>query len=227
MKLAEMEMHISADFFDATSDSILIHDLDGKLIYFNETAYKTRGYTKEEFQALSIQDLETPGNSRFFDSKMRDLVNAGSATFETEDLCKEKTVVPVEIHAKVIEFDGEKLVLTVTRDISERKKIEEEKNNLLHNLGERVKELNCIYGVSRIFEKSDILPEEALPETVKLFSPAMQYPSITCARIVVENKEFSTKNFKETPWKLQAEIKANGKKTGFVGDCLPRRETYT
>ncbi len=49
IKLAEMELHIAANLFDAASDSILVHDLDGQFVYFNEAAYKTRGYTKDEF----------------------------------------------------------------------------------------------------------------------------------------------------------------------------------
>ena len=82
IKLAEMEMHISANLFDAASDSILVHDLDGRLVYFNDAAYKTRGYTREEFQALTIQDLEVPGNPRFFGARMSELLEKGEATFE-------------------------------------------------------------------------------------------------------------------------------------------------
>ena len=96
IKLAEMEMHLSANLFEAASDSILVHDLDGKIVYFNEAAYKTRGYTREEFEALKIQDLETQVNPEFFQSKMRELVKVGIANFEAYNLCKDKTVVPIE-----------------------------------------------------------------------------------------------------------------------------------
>ena len=65
IKLSEIEIHITANLFEAASESILLHDLDGKLVYFNESAYKTRGYTKEEFQKLRIQDLKKNGYPRF------------------------------------------------------------------------------------------------------------------------------------------------------------------
>jgi PAS domain S-box-containing protein len=126
MKLAETELHIAANLFGAASDSILVHDLDGKLIYFNESAYKTRGYTEEEFQALTIKDLDVPGNPRFFGDRMKELVEKGEATFEAVNLRKDKKVVPVEIHAQVIESDGRKLILSVARDISKRKATEQE-----------------------------------------------------------------------------------------------------
>jgi PAS domain S-box-containing protein len=126
MKLAETELHIAANLFGAASDSILVHDLDGKLIYFNESAYKTRGYTEEEFRALTIKDLEVPDNPRFFGDKMKELVEKGEATFEAVNLRKDKKVVPVEVHAQVIESDGRKLILSVARDISKRKAAEQE-----------------------------------------------------------------------------------------------------
>jgi PAS domain S-box-containing protein len=125
IKLAEMEMHIAANLFDAASDSIIMHELEGRIVYFNEAAYKTRGYTKDEFQELGVQDLEAPDNPRFFGSRMRELLDKGEATFEAVNLRKDNTVMPVEIHAQVIESDGRKLVLSVARDITERKRIEE------------------------------------------------------------------------------------------------------
>ena len=125
IKQAEMEMHIAANLFGAASDSILVHDLDGKLVYFNEAAYRTRGYTRDEFQALTIRDLEVPDNPRFFGTRLNKLVELGETTFEAYNLCKDKTVLPVEVHAQLIESNGRKLVLSVARDISERKAAEE------------------------------------------------------------------------------------------------------
>jgi PAS domain S-box-containing protein len=125
LKLAEMEVHISANLFEAASDSIMVHDLTGKLVYFNEAAYKTRGYTKQEFQTLNIQDIELPGDPKFFGSKMKELLKFGEATFEAVNLRKDRSVFLVEIHAQLIDFDDQKLILSTVRDISERKVAEE------------------------------------------------------------------------------------------------------
>ncbi len=125
MKLAEMELHIAANLFDAASDSILVHEMDGKLVYFNEAAYKTRGYTRDEFQGLNIKDLEAPENPKFFRAQLSNLMNNGEATFEVANLRKDKTAFTVEVNARVIESDGRKLVLSVSRDISKRKQAEE------------------------------------------------------------------------------------------------------
>ena len=125
IKQAEMESQVAATFFDAASDSILVHDLDGHIVYFNEAAYKTRGYTREEFQTLTINDLEVPGNPRFFGAKMNELLEKGQARFEALNLCRDKKTIPVEVHAQAVVFDEEKLILSVARDISERNAAQE------------------------------------------------------------------------------------------------------
>ena len=124
-KLAEMKLHIAANLFGAASDSIIVHDLEGRIVYFNESAYKTRGYSRDEFQTLTIKDLETPDNPRFFEDRMKELFEKGEATFEAVNLRKDKKVLPVEIHAQVIDSDDRKLILSVARDISKRKAAEE------------------------------------------------------------------------------------------------------
>jgi PAS domain S-box-containing protein len=56
---------------------------------------------------------------------MKTLRENGEGTFETYNLLKDLTVVPFEIHARIIEFDGRNLVLSIARDISQRKADEE------------------------------------------------------------------------------------------------------
>ncbi len=89
-------------------------------------------------------------------------------------------------------------------------------SKLLHDYGKRIKELRCVYGVSKLLENPDVSLEGVLQETVNLIPPAWRYPEITCARILFEKREFKTKNFNETPWKQSAEIRMYGKKVGAV-----------
>jgi len=84
------------------------------------------------------------------------------------------------------------------------------------DLGERVKELNCLYSISNIMEKPGISPEEILQGAVELIPPSWQYPEITCARIIIDDKEFKTDNFNETIWKQSADIDIHYNKAGVV-----------
>jgi PAS domain S-box-containing protein len=73
-----------------------------------------------------------------------------------------------------------------SRDITERVRIDTERQSLTHALGERVKELSCLYSISKLIMTSDISLDEILQGTVDLIPPSWQYPEITCARVVLE-----------------------------------------
>jgi len=79
-----------------------------------------------------------------------------------------------------------------------------------------MKELNCLYGLSKIIEVKDITKEELLKRTVELFPPAWQFPDITCARIIVDIQEYKTENFKETKWKQASDIIVDNEKIGTL-----------
>jgi len=83
-------------------------------------------------------------------------------------------------------------------------------------LNERVKKLNCLYGISNIFEKEEITLPEILQATVNLIPPAWRYPEITCARIIFQQREYGTENFVKTPWVLSKEIVVSGEPIGLI-----------
>ena len=85
-----------------------------------------------------------------------------------------------------------------------------------HVLGERVKELNCLYGLSALVQEEHISLQGLLEAAVSLIPPAWQYPEITCARILLESQAFKTKNFKETAWKQSSDIVMHDEKIGTV-----------
>jgi two-component system nitrate/nitrite sensor histidine kinase NarX len=93
-----------------------------------------------------------------------------------------------------------------------------------HELGERVKELNCLYGISALFEKPGISLDEILQETVDLVPPSWQYPEITGARVVLEGQDFRTENFRENAaWQQTADIIVDGQPSGAVQVCYLER----
>ena len=93
---------------------------------------------------------------------------------------------------------------------------ESELSDLAHELSERVKELNCLYGISSLVEEKSFSIEHILQGVVDLVPPAWQYPEVTCACIKLKNRQFITKNFKETRWKQTETIFVNGKSYGTI-----------
>jgi len=100
--------------------------------------------------------------------------------------------------------------------IDDHKCTEETLQKSTHDLGERVKELNCLYSLSSLIEKPDISLNDIFKGITNLIPPSWQYPEITCARIIFEDKEYKTKNFKETTWKQACEIAVDNKELGNV-----------
>jgi two-component sensor histidine kinase len=102
------------------------------------------------------------------------------------------------------------------REITERKRVEEELDRKSHALGERVKELNCLYGISEIVERPGQSLEEICKAIVDIMPPSWQYPEITCARISLGALSFTSDNFSETPWRMSSEILLDGAVMGSV-----------
>ncbi|NMC08646.1 MAG: Lrp/AsnC family transcriptional regulator [Candidatus Lokiarchaeota archaeon] len=80
-----------------------------------------------------------------------------------------------------------------------------------HDLKERVKELNCLYGISKIADDADSV-DQLLEEVVTLIPPAMQYPELTTCQIKYAGKVYRTTIFKETAYKLSTAIDIAGKR---------------
>ena len=58
-----------------------------------------------------------------------------------------------------------------------------------------------------------------LQDIVDFIPPACQHPEITCARIIFDDYEFTTKNFSDTGWKQSFNIKVNNKQIGILEVC--------
>ena len=86
-------------------------------------------------------------------------------------------------------------------------------------LKERIKELNCFFGISAVMELPNIELDEILEKIVLLLPPAWQFPEITEACIVLEGKSFQTEHFQKTSWMLVHDIIVNGNPVGQVMVC--------
>lgn len=106
------------------------------------------------------------------------------------------------------------------REIKELKRSDAEELALVsHKLQARIKELNCLYDISSFSDDTDFSLDAVLQAVVDFIPPAIQYPEITCARLIFGDYEIKTKNFRDTKWKLSREIKINNKWVGALEVC--------
>jgi hypothetical protein len=108
----------------------------------------------------------------------------------------------------------------LNREIKELKRSDTEELGLVsHRLRGRIKELNCLYDISSFRDDTDFSLDAVLQTVVDFIPPAIQFPEITCARLIFGGYEITTKNFKDTRWKLSREITANNKWSGTLEVC--------
>ncbi|MDH2915398.1 MAG: PAS domain S-box protein [Gallionella sp.] len=124
-KVAEERLLLSSQLLDNTADSIMAFDFDGNFIYLNEAAWKTRGYTRDELMAMNLHALDVPAYEKFIEAKIVELMEQGTNTFEAAHRCKDGSIMPIEVTSLIIESGGRKIILSSSRNITERKKAEE------------------------------------------------------------------------------------------------------
>ena len=93
----------------------------------------------------------------------------------------------------------------------------------MHELRERVKELNCLYGISKLVEKPNIQLNEICQGVVNQLPASWQYPEITCARITLDYQEYRSKGFRETQWCQYGDVFLNGEKRGRIEVCYAEK----
>jgi PAS domain S-box-containing protein len=125
--------------FESANDGIIIHDAEGNIYDVNPTMYKRLGYTKQEIIKLSLKGLVTREYEERIKERMDMLQKEGVAIFESADRRKDGTEMAVEVSARHIDHKGQKLILSIVRDIHERKMAEDlimstyRENEIIHD----------------------------------------------------------------------------------------------
>ncbi len=88
--------------------------------------------------------------------------------------------------------------------------------NIVNELEERAKELNCIYAIDDALSSPILSFEEVLNTVAKAIPKGWQYPEYTTAKISYQKSEYLSENFKESNTFLKSDVKINDKKVGEV-----------
>lgn len=104
-------------------DPLLLISLDGAILEANQAAVNFYGYTREELLRLQIQDLRFDKNVEMLRRQLEE-AGAGGILFETVHVRKNGTTVPVEVSSRGGTIEGQKVLLSVIRDITQRKQAE-------------------------------------------------------------------------------------------------------
>ncbi len=85
-----------------------------------------------------------------------------------------------------------------------------------YELGERVKELDCLHTVSALLERPGINEKDIFQGVADILPSAYQYSDLSCARITFGGVSYQTENFADTPWKQERKVSVQGVSLGSV-----------
>jgi PAS domain S-box-containing protein len=123
---AEEELRLFRTLIDHTTDAIEVIDpATGKFLDVNEKACLAHGYTREEYLALSVEDVDPLVAAETWAKAAAAHKETGSQLSETLHRCKDGTTFPVEVNLNFVHLDRDYLV-AVVRDLTERKRAEQE-----------------------------------------------------------------------------------------------------
>jgi len=125
-EILKEQMEFNVQLFSAATDSVMVHELNGKCIYANDEACRSHGYEEEELARIKFYELNAPEYINTVEAKIEELMDKGQLTFESAHVCKNNPLMPVEVKSRIIKAGGRKLILSVIHDITERKRTEEE-----------------------------------------------------------------------------------------------------
>ncbi len=103
----------------------------------------------------------------------------------------------------------------IVQDITEQKATEEVKATLLHDIGKRLKESECMYRISDSIRTKNSL-DEIFQATVSALPAGWHYPDITRGKLRYKKKTWVSEEFEETEWKQSSDIVIGGQNLGSV-----------
>ena len=123
------------------TDALYMHDFKGNIVDVNENSCKMLGYKREELIGANLSMFDSEKNKMRLPERMDQLLKENSILFEGHHVRKDGSILPVEINAKVVRREGSGTIQGFVRDISDRKKIDEE-------IRQRIQELEDFYDMA-------------------------------------------------------------------------------
>ena len=141
LQLSEERYH---RLFDNMADAVLVHEVfperpPGRFVEVNGVACQRLGYSREELLCRGPQDIETAETQLASAAALKQVFPDGHALWEGVLVAKDGRRLPVEITNHLFEFNGKRLAFATARDITERKRAEEDKRRLEEQLRHAVK----------------------------------------------------------------------------------------
>lgn len=205
------------DLFEHSQELICLHDLQGKILLTNKWVQQVLGYRPDEITNRSIGEILSPEVRHNFDEYLDEIKNKG--VFQGITIVKTITGENRILRFRnTLRVSGvpKPVVRVIAHDITDLWKTENALKEKTSDLGERVKELNCLVKISQLPQQGQLTIGEILQETANLLPTAFRYPEVTCARIKLGEHIYASANYAEGVSRVCADIVNRDGNVGLV-----------
>jgi PAS domain S-box-containing protein len=124
---------------EQAGDGLELIDFDGRVVDVNSAACTALDYAREELCRLSIWDFDPGFDRQKFHATLQSMPHGQPITIETMHRRKDGSTFPVEVRSTVIDVGGRRLVLALSRDLTERRRTEGDRERLQSQLAQAQK----------------------------------------------------------------------------------------
>jgi len=113
------------ELFKSVSDPVFINDPKGRFLEVNDVACECFGYPRDKLLQMAVKDLTQSAQLNILTETGKRIQQGETVQFELDLVIKRGMAIPFEFHARKIQFKGQPAILSVARNLSFRKKMEE------------------------------------------------------------------------------------------------------
>jgi len=106
------------------NDTAMVLDFNGNFIDVNDTSIKVLGYSREELLSMGPTDIDGTLSKEYIQKLIEKMSDGRMQVFETTHKTKDGREFPVEISASLVIYQGKSAILSIARDITERKQMQ-------------------------------------------------------------------------------------------------------
>ena len=129
-KRAESILHLVQYGVNHSRDSIFWLDSETRLVYVNDAACRSLGYSREELLSMTISDIDPDFPPEAWPPQLEKLRKYGSVTHESRHRARDGRIFPVEVTGNYVCFEGKEGSFAFARNITDRKQAEAEREKL-------------------------------------------------------------------------------------------------
>ncbi|MEF3255886.1 MAG: PAS domain S-box protein, partial [Deferribacterales bacterium] len=113
------------NIFNSMNDTGWIIDFDTSIVDVNDAACRVLGYSKEELLSMKISDIDPYLKPEMIQHLVKSMLEDNFQRFESKHRRKDGHLIDVEISSNLITYSNRTLILSIARDITDRKRVEE------------------------------------------------------------------------------------------------------